>query len=327
MAGMGSNQDEHKLLRDARGDKKGSLKQTGGVQTGQDKRPPGMPGMMPPGTMEPRADDPPDFGEDDEEYHKVNAQTDLDEAMEVEKVDEDEPNLGEGKEDADVDQDKSDNDSEEEDEDMDAGTPQTGQTASISPTTTARVNEQILGILEPALVSLVSVRGDEDKRMKDTNPMREASVNRTEGSIMVTITKREKNSAKMGRMIGTLHRMEGIKLKGQLYVEGGPDCTDVILEIDNAVVGKLLEKALSDDMNKTILPKSATGARLRSTKGIRTKGMEGLTGSGSSADKDKLVMKQDKLSQLIEMGDEEAILKLLHGWNYSMEMEKLTDFL
>ena len=55
--------------------------------------------------------------------------------------------------------------------------------------------------------------------------------------------------------------------------------------------------------------------------------MRGPTGSGSSADKDKLEMKQDKLSQLIEMGDEEAILKLLQGWNYSMEMEKLTDFL
>jgi hypothetical protein len=222
MAGMGSrsNQDEHKLLREARGDKGGSLKQTGGSQTGQssseDKRPPGMPPMMPPGTIntrKERADDPPDFGEDEEEYHKVNAQTDLDEAMEVEEVDEDEPNLGEGKEGADVDLDGSDNDSEEEDEDMDAGTPQTGQTASISPTTTARVNEQILGILEPALVSLVSVRGDEDKRMKDTNSMRTASVNRTEGSTMVTITIREKNFAKMGRMIGTLNRMEGIKRK------------------------------------------------------------------------------------------------------------------
>ena len=181
-------------------------------------------------------------------------------------------------------------------------------------------------------MSLVSVRGDEDKRMKDTNSMRTAFVNRIEGSTMVTITIREKNFAKMGRMIGTLNRMEGIKLKGQLYVENDPDCTDVILEIDNAVVGKLVEKALTDDMNKAIMPKRAAGARLRSTERIRTKGMEGtsskgLTGAGSSADKDKLKMKQDKLSQLIEKGDEEALLKLLRGWNYAQEMEKVADFL
>jgi hypothetical protein len=38
-------------------------------------------------------------------------------------------------------------------------------------------------------------------------------------------------------------------------------------------------------------------------------------------------MKQDKLSQLIEKGDEEALLKLLRGWNYAQEREKGLEFL
>jgi hypothetical protein len=38
-------------------------------------------------------------------------------------------------------------------------------------------------------------------------------------------------------------------------------------------------------------------------------------------------MKQDKLSQLIEKGAMEALLKLLRGWNYAQGVEKVAEFL
>ncbi len=59
------------------------------------KRPPNMPGMMPPGSIKPADDlDVPDFGGDpeeeeaDDDFERVEAQEDLDAAMEEEMEDE-----------------------------------------------------------------------------------------------------------------------------------------------------------------------------------------------------------------------------------------------
>ena len=116
---------------------------------------------------------------------------------------------------------------------------------------------------------MLGVRGDEDKRFKDTNRQRDESVNRREGTALITITLNEPNFSKMGQMIGTMHRMEGITLKGQLFVANDPNALDLILEIDNQIIGKLIERALVDDMKKAIEPKPTTG-------GIRQRSSEGL---------------------------------------------------
>ena len=96
--------------------------------------------------------------------------------------------------------------------------------------------------------------------------------------------------------------MEGIKLKAQLYVEGDPDSMDIILENDNVVVGKLLERARSNDMTKAIESKNTKEARMRSTEGARFQEVEGQTGSASSGGYDKPVLQEDKLSELLELG-------------------------
>ena len=113
------------------------------------KRPPNMPGMMPPGSTKPPDDDLPDFAVDleeevegDDDFERVEAQEDLDAAMEVEVEDEEK---------------------EEEEEE------QTDELESISPASTERAIAKVLELFEPALGAALGVRGDEDKRLKDTN--------------------------------------------------------------------------------------------------------------------------------------------------------------
>jgi hypothetical protein len=124
-------------------------------------------------------------------------------------------------------------------------------------------------------------------------------------------------------MIGTLNRMEGIKLKAQLYVEGDPDSMDVILAVDNVMIGKLLERALSNEMTKAIEPKLTKEVRMRSTEGVRFKEVGGQTGAASSGGYDI----QDKLTELVEFGKEEEIYRLVQGWNHDKEIEKVAYFL
>ena len=146
----------------------GGKQQTGGQvrmpPPVDDKRPPNMPEMMPRGSIARVQEvEVPDFGggpaerEDDadEDYEKVEAQGDLDAAM----------NEGDegGEEEA-----------EEEDE-------QTEEVDAISPASTERANEKVLELLAPALGAALAVRGDEGRRMNETNRMREESVNRREG--------------------------------------------------------------------------------------------------------------------------------------------------
>jgi hypothetical protein len=286
--------------------KAGGTGGTGGKEElpGADKRPPGMPGFMPPGTMEPKdekKDEPSDFGDEeagdeDADYTKVQQQTDFNEAEDVGIIA--------------VEVNQSEDDTEM-------------GTASVSPKTAERVEDRLLELINPKLLSQAKTRGDEHSRMNDANTMRDASVNRSAGSQMITINVRDKDPGRLGRMIGTLNRMEGIKLRAQLYVEGDPDSMDVILEVDNVMIGKLLERALSNEMTKAIEPKLTKEVRMRSTEGVRFKEVGGQTGAASSGGYDI----QDKLTELLELGKEEEIYKLVQGWNHDMEIEKVAYFL
>jgi archaellum component FlaD/FlaE len=135
----------------------------------ENKRPPTMPAMMPANYKDP-ADDLPEFDED-EGYEKVETQTDLNKAVDdISEVDLE----GTDKEDEDAEMD-------DDDEPMDdktgtsAGTP-----ASISSSANERTEDKLMDVLGSALAT--GIRGSEDKRMKDSNSLRDCSVNRTEGS-------------------------------------------------------------------------------------------------------------------------------------------------
>jgi len=49
----------------------------------------------------------------------------------------------------------------------------------------------------------------------------------------------------------------------------------------------------------------------------------GQTGSAKSGGYDKPVLKEDKLTELLELGHEEEIYKLVQGWNHDKEIEKV----
>ena len=322
---------------------KQTRKQTGVVKAPPllGPRPPGMPGMMPPGSFTLTGgggggggEDPPDFGEDllaadaedgiDTDYEKVEFQGDLNAAMDDVQTDEDQ---------------------EEDEDEEDVHTEPT-----VSPASAARAEERVLDILTP---SLVAIRGNEAPRTRDASRMREESINKTEGVTLITITVVEKNYGKMGRMIGSIHRMEGIKLLAQLSVDGQADATDLILEISNSMVGKLIQKTMMVDMQKAIEPK----LRTRSTEGlkVRIEGDDasktvlqtasaqtapkpaevniGSTGGAASGSAQILThstvrrRSEDTITHCITSGDEESLLKLLMTWAKDKLREKISDFM
>ena len=193
--GSAEGQTQQTLLRDERDRKTALKKQTTEEAEGQtgtvkfpppleNKRPPTMPAMMPANYKDP-ADDLPEFDKDDEGYEKVETQTDLNKAVDdISEVD------LEGT-------DKEDEEMDDDDEPMDdktgtsAGTP-----ASISSSANERTEDKLMDVLGSALVG---VRGSEDRRMKDSNSLRDCSVNRTEGVTLITITLKEKKLLEDGQ--------------------------------------------------------------------------------------------------------------------------------
>ena len=191
--------------RAAKGGKQtgGEAQQTGGKVAMPppllNKRPPGQPAMMPREYVAQQMDDDlPDFDAvedpDEAEYEKLELQEDL--RVAVDEVQDDE-----------------EKDAEEEDENMEEEEEEEAQTDepnSVSPASEERASAKVLQLLTPALAA---VRGDEHKRLKEATAQRDESVNRREGSTLITIIIKEPNYGKMGRMIGSIHRMEGIPRK------------------------------------------------------------------------------------------------------------------
>ena len=258
--GSAGGQTQNTLLQEEI-DRKAALKKLEVSRTGgpKIKRPPTMPPMMPADHKDPADDNvqTPNFSEEEDEgFEKVETQTDLDMATDTKLG----SKLG-------VDIEKSDSEEEDdamegEDEPMDDKTSE-GTPASISSSANERTEDKLMGILGSAFAT--SIRGSEDKRMTDTNSLRDTSVNRTPGVTLITITLKEKNFMRMGQMVGTIHRMEGVTLRAQLFNPDDPTALDLILDIDNGLMGKLLGMALTADMAKAIMPKLAGSARTRSS--------------------------------------------------------------
>jgi hypothetical protein len=315
-------------------DRKAALKKLDVGRTGGPKiaRPPTMPQMMPADYKDPADDNvqTPNFSEEDDDFERVEAQTGFDMAKDTQTG---------------VDIEKSGSEEEDEamegvDDPMEGEQTSEGTPASVSSSANERTEKQLMGVLGSAAFAARHT-GKEDKRMADADGLRDTSVNRTPGVTLITITLKEKNYMRMGQMVGTLHRMEGVKLRAQLFNPEDPTELDLILDIDNVFMGKLLGMALTADMAQAIKPKLTGSARTRSTEATKTNklkvekvveplNVEGTSGGGGSSRDDKKTHKLprlDVITKLIVDGDEEELLEVMRRMGTQQLRERTVDFL